>query len=191
LSGRAILPASAGRLWSCRRPTTLDEARCWPRTAAQRPGPGQRNGESLRRTASIGVATGTPVRHGAADLMRHGRPGTAGAKSAAATASRCFQPGLALKTTYATTSNCHLRRRHEANHWCCTTSPSRLRTGKVRAIEALCRWQHPTGQLVPEHLRPGPNPAICREWGRIVLRTACGQLHDWHRGASPTGWCCG
>ena len=54
-------------------------------------------------------------------------------------------------------------------------------TGKVRAVEALARWQHPRLGLVP----PSKFIAIAQETGLIisidqwVLQTASRQLHDW------------
>ena len=56
-------------------------------------------------------------------------------------------------------------------------------TGKVRAVEALARWQHPRLGLVP----PSKFIAMAQETGLIVsidrwvLQTASRQLHDWRR----------
>jgi len=57
-----------------------------------------------------------------------------------------------------------------------------LSTGKIMAVEALIRWQHPErGLLSPKHFIPFAEESdlIC-ELGDWTLRRACQQLAQWH-----------
>jgi diguanylate cyclase (GGDEF)-like protein len=62
-----------------------------------------------------------------------------------------------------------------------------LHSGKVTAMEALVRWQHPTeGLISPVKFIPiaESNGAIV-PIGEWVLRTACTQAHRWHLAGLP------
>ncbi|UGT59115.1 putative bifunctional diguanylate cyclase/phosphodiesterase [Nocardia asteroides] len=62
-----------------------------------------------------------------------------------------------------------------------------LRTGRVLAVEALVRWQHPTRGLLPPDTFIGVAEAtnLAGELGDWVIRAACAQLADWrHRGVA-------
>ena len=63
-----------------------------------------------------------------------------------------------------------------------------LRTGKIIAVEALVRWQHPENGVIP----PGMFIPVAEETGLIhtmgnwILRTACHQAMKWrHMGLPP------
>ncbi|WP_216908328.1 putative bifunctional diguanylate cyclase/phosphodiesterase [Nocardia noduli] len=58
-----------------------------------------------------------------------------------------------------------------------------LRTGRVLAVEALVRWQHPTrGLLLPDtFIGVAEASNLADELGDWVIRAACAQLSDWHR----------
>ncbi|WP_019931682.1 bifunctional diguanylate cyclase/phosphodiesterase [Nocardia sp. BMG111209] len=58
-----------------------------------------------------------------------------------------------------------------------------LRTGTIRALEALVRWQHPTRGLLPPgaFLQVAEATNLAGELGRWVIRTACAQLAQWRR----------
>jgi diguanylate cyclase (GGDEF)-like protein len=59
-----------------------------------------------------------------------------------------------------------------------------LRSGRMRAVEALIRWDHPTrGSLAPDEFVPlAEETGLIRPIGRWVLRAACRQLQAWHMG---------
>jgi len=57
-----------------------------------------------------------------------------------------------------------------------------LRTGEVRCVEALLRWQHPThGVLLPSNFLPAAEKTgLIRLISAWVLNDACDQLKKWH-----------
>ena len=57
------------------------------------------------------------------------------------------------------------------------------RTGRVRSVEALVRWNHPARGLLapPEFLGEAERAGLMLEIGRQVLELACGQLVEWRR----------
>lgn len=140
------------------------------------------DGETLRRTVSIGVATGTPGRHEAADLMRHVDQALLAAKSEGGNRIEVFSQDLALRNDLRNDIELHLRGGMEADALVLHYQPEvDLRTGKVLAVEALCRWMHPTrGMMLPSSFVPVAESCnLAAELGRIVLRLACAQLHSW------------
>ena len=58
-----------------------------------------------------------------------------------------------------------------------------MRDGRVLALEALVRWQHPTRGLVPplEFIPLAEDTGLIVPLGEWVAREACHQLHRWRR----------
>ena len=58
-----------------------------------------------------------------------------------------------------------------------------LETGRVTAVEALVRWQHPTrGMILPGEFIPlSEQTGLIIEIGEFVLRSACAQVAKWSR----------
>lgn len=56
-----------------------------------------------------------------------------------------------------------------------------IRSGRISALEALVRWQHPTmGLLGPDMFIPiAEHTGYIREIGEWVMRTACAQMQGW------------
>jgi diguanylate cyclase (GGDEF)-like protein/PAS domain S-box-containing protein len=57
-----------------------------------------------------------------------------------------------------------------------------LATDRIKGMEALIRWQHPTrGKLLPvEFLGTAEEIGLMRQIGAQVLSEACRQMHEWH-----------
>jgi diguanylate cyclase (GGDEF)-like protein/PAS domain S-box-containing protein len=62
-----------------------------------------------------------------------------------------------------------------------------LRTGEIRGLEALVRWQHPVhGLIMPEDFIPlAEESGVIRSLGGWVLREACHRVSGWHRSMPP------
>lgn len=56
-----------------------------------------------------------------------------------------------------------------------------LKTGKLKAFEALCRWRHPEKGLIPpnDFIPLAEETGIIIELGRWALHETCEQLKDW------------
>ncbi|WP_176442472.1 bifunctional diguanylate cyclase/phosphodiesterase [Noviherbaspirillum humi] len=61
------------------------------------------------------------------------------------------------------------------------------RSGELRSMEALVRWQHPERGLVPplEFISVAEDTGLIVELGALVLEKACSQLAEWRRMGLP------
>lgn len=140
------------------------------------------NGETLNRTVSIGVATGIPGIHSAADLMRYVDQALLSAKATGGNRIAVFTQDLALKSDLHNDIELHLRGGMDNDALVVHYQPEvDLRTGRVVAVEALCRWIHPTrGLLLPDSFIPvAESSNLAAELGRVVLRSSCAHLRRW------------
>lgn len=139
-------------------------------------------GNTLRRTASIGVAVGVPGQDTASDLMRFVDQAILSAKSAGGDNVAVFTPDLALNTDFRNDIELHLRGGIEEGTLVVYYLPEvDLRSGELIAVEALCRWKHPTrGLLLPGAFIPVAESCnLAAELGRLVLRSSCEHLRRW------------
>ncbi|MCW2517635.1 MAG: diguanylate cyclase protein, partial [Mycobacterium sp.] len=139
-------------------------------------------GQTIKRTASIGVAVGVPGRDTTSDLMRYVDQAMLAAKGAGGNNVQAFTPDLALKTDLRNDIEVHLRGGIEQGALVVYYLPEvDLRNGEVVAVEALVRWNHPTrGLLFPDVFIPvAESSNLATELGRVVLRTSCAHLRRW------------
>ncbi|MGH3643373.1 MAG: putative bifunctional diguanylate cyclase/phosphodiesterase [Mycobacterium sp.] len=139
-------------------------------------------GNSLRRTASIGVALGVPGQDTASDLMRFVDQAILSVKNIGGNDVAVFTPDLALNTDLRNDIELHLRGGIERGALVVHYLPEvDLRSGELLAVEALVRWQHPTrGLLLPGAFIPiAESCNLAAELGRVVLRSACEHLRRW------------
>lgn len=137
---------------------------------------------SLRRTASIGVAIAVPGEDSASDLMAHVDYAMLSAKGTGGDAVAVFSPDLVLNVDLRNDIELHLRGGIEDGGLVVFYLPEvDLRSGEVVAVEALCRWKHPTrGMLMPGVFIPiAESCNLAAELGRLVLRSSCAHLSRW------------
>ncbi|NMN96596.1 putative bifunctional diguanylate cyclase/phosphodiesterase [Antrihabitans stalactiti] len=139
-------------------------------------------GEKVSRSVSIGVAVGTPGQTSVTDVLRQADHAVLAAKTAGGNGIAVFTDEL--RTMYALRDDVELHLRHavENNALLLHYQPEvDLRTGKILAVEALVRWQHPTrGLLLPgTFIEVAEATNVAGELGRWVIREACQQFAQW------------
>lgn len=138
--------------------------------------------EFVRRTASIGVAVGVPGRDSASDVLRYADLALQAAKGSGGNDAAVFTDAIALKYLLLNDVELHLRDGIENEAFVVHYQPEvDLRTGKVVAVEALVRWNHPTrGMLLPSAFMPvAESSNLAAVLGRKVLQDSCAQLQQW------------
>ncbi|KAA0115020.1 EAL domain-containing protein [Mycolicibacterium sp. P9-22] len=138
--------------------------------------------EFVRRTASIGVAVGVPGRDSASDVLRYADLALEAAKGSGGNDAAVFTDAIALKYLLLNDVELHLRDGIESEAFVVHYQPEvDLRTGKVVAVEALVRWNHPTrGMLLPSAFMPvAESSNLAAVLGRKVLQDSCAQLQQW------------
>jgi diguanylate cyclase (GGDEF)-like protein/PAS domain S-box-containing protein len=139
-------------------------------------------GQRVQSSASIGVAVGSSQYQKAEDVLRDADVAMYRAKALGKARTAVFQRDVAEGAPAYLQLESDLRNALVRNELLVHYMPIvDVMTGKVRAVEALARWQHPRLGLV------GPSKFIvmAQETGLIisidqwVLQTASRQLHDW------------
>src|SRR3989449_11119710 len=139
-------------------------------------------GQRVQSSASIGVALGSSQYQKAEDVLRDADVAMYRAKALGKARTAVFQREAIEGAPAHVQMESDLRSALVRNELCVHYMPIvDVMTGKVRAVEALARWQHPRLGLV------GPSKfiAMAQETGLIisidqwVLQTASRQLHDW------------
>ncbi len=139
-------------------------------------------GQRVQSSASIGVALGSSQYQKAEDVLRDADVAMYRAKALGKARTAVFQRDVAEGAPAYLQLESDLRNALVRNELLVHYMPIvDVMTGKVRAVEALARWQHPRLGLV------GPSKfiAMAQETGLIisidqwVLQTASRQLHDW------------
>ena len=139
-------------------------------------------GEKVSRSVSIGVAVGIPGESSVSDLLRQADQALLAAKAAGGNGTAMFNEEM--RSHYALRDDIELNLRDAVRddalvlHY---QPEVDLRTGKVLAVEALVRWQHPTrGLLLPgTFIEVAEATNLAGELGRWVIRKACQQLAEW------------
>ncbi|HEY4770242.1 MAG TPA: EAL domain-containing protein [Myxococcales bacterium] len=139
-------------------------------------------GQRVQSSASIGVAVGSSQYQKAEDVLRDADVAMYRAKALGKARTAVFQRDVAEGAPAYLQLESDLRNALVRNELLVHYMPIvDVMTGKVRAVEALARWQHPRLGLVP----PSKFIAMAQETGLIisidqwVLQTASRQLHDW------------
>ncbi|MCM6777221.1 EAL domain-containing protein [Nocardia sp. CDC159] len=139
-------------------------------------------GESVSRGASVGVALGIPGETTVADVLRRADHALLSAKSGGGNGVAVFTDAMRAQFELQDDVELNLRSAVADNSLILHYQPEvDLRTGRIVALEALVRWQHPTRGLLPPGAFVGVAEAtnLAGELGRWVLRSACQQFAAW------------
>ncbi len=148
-------------------------------------------GRPARLTGSIGIATAhgsDPPRTRSTDLVRDADLAMHAAKAAGRNGIRVFTPDLREAVQHKVRVAAELREALGTDQLVLHYQPIvHLPTGEVEGVEALIRWQHPDGSMVP----PGDFIPIAEQYDLIdpltrwVLGAATRQAAEWSRSGVP------
>ncbi|MFL0292924.1 putative bifunctional diguanylate cyclase/phosphodiesterase [Mycobacterium sp. SMC-18] len=136
----------------------------------------------IRHRVSIGVAVGIPGTDSVSDLLRFAEHALTAAKAAGGNTVIAFSDELAAQHSLQTDIEVHLQDCVDNGALFLHYQPEvDLRTGRLVAMEAVVRWNHPTrGLLIREEFMPTAEATnFGGAVGREVLRLACEQFQRW------------
>ncbi len=138
-------------------------------------------GVSVVPSASIGVATDAT---GFDELLRSAKLAMHQAMSEGGDRVRMYSHQLLHGARQRLSIERDLREAVAVGQLCAYFQPIvDTRSGRVRSVEALVRWNHPTLGLLtpPQFLGAAEQAGLMVDIGRHVLELACGQLAEWRR----------
>jgi diguanylate cyclase (GGDEF)-like protein/PAS domain S-box-containing protein len=141
-------------------------------------------GQRIQSSASIGVAVGSAQYQKAEDVLRDADVAMYRAKALGKARTAVFQRDVAEGAPAHLQLESDLRSALVRNELLVHYMPIvDVMTGKVRAVEALARWQHPRlGLVLPaKFIGLAVETGLIVSIDRWVLQTASRQLHDWRR----------
>ncbi|GGK49126.1 putative bifunctional diguanylate cyclase/phosphodiesterase [Nocardia camponoti] len=140
--------------------------------------------ESVSRGVSVGVALGIPGQTSVSDVLRRADHALLSAKSGGGNGVAVFTDAMRAQFELQDDVELNLRSAVSDGSLVLHYQPEvDLRTGRIVALEALVRWQHPTRGLLP----PGAFVSVAEatnlagELGRWVIRSACSQFAEWRQ----------
>jgi len=140
------------------------------------------NGQELVAAASIGIAFSGNVSAEADDLVRDAEIAMYRAKRAGKARCEVFDTAMQSEAVKRLQLETDLRRALELNELCVHYQPlASLQSNRIVSVEALSRWQRPTGLVMPgDFMKVADETGLILPINRKLLRDACEQLHRWH-----------
>ena len=139
-------------------------------------------GREVFLTASVGVALATSASVSATRLLEDSAAASHRARDAGGNRFEVYDPALREQLVLRLEIESGLRRALELGELRLHYQPQfEVSTGRLSAVEALIRWEHPTrGLLEPAHFIPAAEKTgSIVPMGAWVLRTACAQARRW------------
>jgi diguanylate cyclase (GGDEF)-like protein len=136
----------------------------------------------LNVSASIGISTGNRGTEDSGELLRNADAAMYVAKSKGKARYECFSPGMHIDAITRLQNEADLRRAIRNEEFTLQYQPIvDLATGRISAVEALARWEHPQRGLVPprDFIPVAEEIRLVTDIGRYILREACQQVRLW------------
>jgi diguanylate cyclase len=147
------------------------------------------DGHPAATHASIGIADGSRRGATGAELLREADIAMYAAKASGKGRAAVFEPEMQATVLNRLQLEADLRAAIRQRRFVLEFEPILdLDTGRLRAAEALVRWDHPTrGLLQPDEFIPlAEASGLVVDIGRWVVRAACRQLRAWRGALEPS-----
>ena len=141
-------------------------------------------GQEVTHTASIGIVLSSPGVKNGIELLGWADVALYAAKRQGRNQAVVFDEVLRESVSERSRTELTLREAIEGDGLRLHYQPEvDLRTGKLLAVEALVRWQHPTRGLLPASafITVAEETGLVVDMGRWVFAEACRQLAEWRR----------
>ncbi|MGH7541581.1 MAG: EAL domain-containing protein [Gemmatimonadota bacterium] len=146
------------------------------------------SGQEMYISASVGIAFSSPDVEDPEDLLRYADVAMYRAKREGMGKYRVFDPDVDSRATGRLAMETDLRQAIDREQVFNLYQPIiSLRSGRIRAIEALVRWKHPVRGLVgPDEFIPvAEETGLIVALGYLVMRRACEALGAWQAIVGP------
>lgn len=139
------------------------------------------SGREYHCTPSIGIALFTPQQTAAETLLKRADVAMYQAKSAGRNTVRFFDPAMQGLIERRVTLENELRDALQNGQFILHYQPQVDRNGRSVGVEALVRWQHPDGRIIPpsEFIELAEETGLIVSLGNWVLETVVGRLREW------------
>jgi diguanylate cyclase (GGDEF)-like protein len=141
-------------------------------------------GQQVSHTASIGIVLSTPGSENGMELLGWADVALYAAKRQGRNCAVVFDEVLREAVSERSRTELTLREAIDGDGLRLHFQPEvDLHTGRLLAVEALVRWQHPTRGLLPASafIVVAEETALVVDMGRWVFEEACRQLAEWRR----------
>jgi diguanylate cyclase (GGDEF)-like protein len=141
-------------------------------------------GHHITRTGSIGIAVGHLSSTDAEDLLGYADAALHLAKTKGGNRAVVFDDGLRIAADQRSATELLLRDAIDHGGLLLHYQPEiDLRTGRLLAVEALVRWNHPLRGVVPagSFIAVAEESGLIVDLGRWVMAEACRQMAVWRR----------